>query len=216
MMIKAFNIDEMDLNYTVGIGVMKIQSSEITLDFLYDLMEQFQEHYPDSMVQFFNHNYVLNYDHLFNACYYTLKAFKNGNNISNKRNLEFFLYLACSHQIKESLKHFGLNNEFIKTGLLPYCIISTSTKINTIRQDLSRVLYHETANLDMFKPSKVRFKSIIDHYKFTPNQLEVVLASYGHKLDLKEIYDEYLEDLNKVLNDLICEKMALLSLEKTR
>ena len=50
MMIKAFDIEEMDLNYTVGIGVMKIQSSEITLNFLYDLMEQFQEHYPNSML----------------------------------------------------------------------------------------------------------------------------------------------------------------------
>ncbi|GAH31803.1 unnamed protein product [marine sediment metagenome] len=41
-----------------------------------------------------------------------------------------------------------------------------------------------------------------------------VLKSYGHKVDILNEDSMNIESLYGVLNDLICEKMVLLSLEK--
>ncbi len=70
--------------------------------------------------------------------------------------------------------------------------------------------------LDLNKKKYDKFKRVKDYFQISDNQISVVLKTYGLNLLSKTPTKEDLINLYKVLNDLICEKMALLSLEKIK
>ncbi len=110
MITKSIIINELDLKYSVGISKIQMGLNSLSLEDLFKLIEDIQKDKKGSMIQFFNDELILNSEHVFNACYFTIKAFNNGINISNQKNLEFILYLATKRQIKQSLNHFGLKS----------------------------------------------------------------------------------------------------------
>ena len=209
-------LDEIDLKYSIGISKIQLGLNSLSLEGLFKLVEDIQKDKKGSMIQFFNDELILNSEHVFNACYFAIKAFNNRTNISNQKNLEFILYLATKRQIKQSLSDFGLNSTHISNKELTYCIISSSTELSLIDEVILQKLNAKHLTLDLNKKNHDKFKRVKDYFNISDNQISVVLKTYGLNLLSKTPTKEDLLNLYKVLNDLICEKMALLSLEKIK
>ena len=124
MICESITLKESNLKYYIGISQIQVGISFLNLENFIDLINNIQKSKNGLMIQFFNATYVLDLDHILNACYYTIKSFKSGTNISNQINLEFLLYLASKRQIKRSLKDFGITHSHLSSKKLNYCIIS--------------------------------------------------------------------------------------------
>jgi hypothetical protein len=216
MITKSIKINEIDLKYNFGISKLQMGSNSLTSKNLFKLVEDLENETKGSMIQFFNDEFTLNSVHVFNACYFTIKAFNNGTNISNQKNLEFILYLASKRQIKQGLKDFGLNYTNVSNKELNYCIISLSTELSWIDEIILQKLNakHSILNLDNFEYEK--FKRVKNYFQISDNQISVILKSYDLSYLSTKPTKEDLINLYMALNDLICEKMALLSLEKIK
>ena len=216
MITKSIIIKEIDVKYSIGISKIQLGLSSLSLEDLFKLVEDIQKDKKGSMIQFFNDEFILNSEHVFNACYFTFKAFNNGINISNQKNLEFILYLATKRQIKQCLKDFGLKFTHISNKELTYCIISSSTELSLIDEVILQKLNAKHIPLDLNNKNYDKFKRVKEYFQISDNQISVVLKAYGLNLLSKTPTKEDLINIYMALNDLICEKMALLSLEKIK
>ena len=201
-------------NYYIGINAIKLRLNNRSLDSVIDTAHKIQMNFPDSVIQFFNDEFVLDQKHIVNACYYLLRSFNSNQNIASSKNIELLLYLACNRQIKFSLKYFGLNEEVLETGILHYCIIHNFDHIRKIDARILAELNCITVKSKLLEKSLEKFNKIKDFFGFTDNQLEVILKSYNIKLKYSELNLENVDLFYDSLNDLICERMTLLSLEK--
>ena len=158
MIRKKFKIKEM--NYIVGLNQISLDLTQLmdlhnlkhdneVLDYIFNLIEEIQKKYDESIVQFLNDKFLLNQDHLFSACYYTLKAFMDNINISNKKNLELFLYLATQRQIKNGIKSFGIEISNLKDDKLNFCIISSRNNLDKINYDILQKMNGVERNIDI-------------------------------------------------------------------
>lgn len=207
-------IKQKDLEYYIGVKAIKLRLNNRSLEDILELTHQIQMDFPDSVIQFFNDEFVLNEKHLINACYYFIKSFSSNRNIASSKNLEFLLYLACSRQIKFSLKFFGINEEILEKGVLHYCVIHKLDKISEISTKLLVTLDSIPQKPKILEMSLEKFNKVKKFFNFTDEQLEVILRSYNIKPKETKLNQENLNLLVEGLNDLICEKMTLLSLEK--
>ncbi|NHJ20558.1 MAG: hypothetical protein EAX91_06430 [Candidatus Lokiarchaeota archaeon] len=201
-------------DYYVGINQIEINPDEVRINDLVKLIESVQDLHKDTVLQFFNEKHILNIEHILHACYFVQKAFHINANISNKKNLEFFLYLAAKRQIKISLKDFGVIENNLRNRRISYCIITPKNNIDQIQMEINKHLNFKELDINFEDNSEEKYKIIKDYFGFSNNQILVILKSYG--IDESEIYAEQvnLQSLFKALNDLICEKMVLLSLDK--
>lgn len=224
MIVRKFNIDELNLEYFVGINQIKMDfdkfldfsktdDEENTLNQFLNFIEEIQNKNENSMIQFFKDKYILNQDHIFTACYYLQKAFLQKINISNKKNLELLLYLTANRQINKSIEVLGIDySDLIKNNLI-FCIISPVDNLNSINNEVLRILSAEEIELRINYQSHSKLNSIKEFFKISENQFLPILSSYGIKIKTSEFS---LNSMFSALYDLICEKMALLSLEKTK
>ena len=200
--------------YYVGINQIEIDPEVVKIDELMKFIEVIQSRHEDNVIQFFSDRYILNSEHILHACYFVQKAFFANNNISNKKNLELILYLATKRQIKQSLESFGINNYNLQNKRISYCIISSEDKFNHINTEINRQLHSNEISLNFGDLSINKYNRVKKYFQFSDNQILTVWRSYGYKIDILDLNSLELENLYKALNDLICEKMALLSLEK--
>ena len=214
MIVKNFNITELELTYFIGINRIKINANVYTIDQLFELSDKIQNKYSDSILQFFNENYILNTEHIFNACYFSLKAFHYKKNISNKKEIEFLLYLATKRQIKSAINDVGINNSNIQNGIVNYCIVSYVDNVSVINNAIKEALNANEIKFTLTQENADKFKIIKEHFEISDEQIKIILNSYGIKKDIEVLLKENIHSLYSVLNELICEKMALLSLEK--
>jgi len=203
-------------NYYVGINQVEIDSKDIHINKLLELIEIVTSNYKNIVLQFFDDKYILNQEHILYACYFVQKAFYAQKNISNKKNLEFILYLAAKRQIKLSLHFFGVKAYNFQDKRISYCIISPEDNMNQLNIEINKYLNSKDISLNLVQLSIEKFKRVKKYFEFSDNQILTVLRSYGYKNDILDINSLKLESLYNALNDLICEKMALLSLEKRR
>jgi tRNA threonylcarbamoyladenosine modification (KEOPS) complex Cgi121 subunit len=203
-------------NYYIGINQIEIDPKEVQIKELVELIELIQGHHEDIVLQFFNDRYILNSEHILHACYFVQKAFYTKNNISNKKNLELLLYLAAKRQIKLSLEWFGVSNYNLQDKRISFCIISLEDNLQKVNIEINSYLHSKDISLNLENLSIDKIKIVKKYFEFSDNQILTVLCSYGYKNDILDINSLNLESLYEVLNDLICEKMALLSLEKRR
>ncbi|MHA1461339.1 MAG: KEOPS complex subunit Cgi121 [Promethearchaeota archaeon] len=203
-------------NYYVGINQIEIDPKEVQINKLVELIEVIQNHYADTVLQFFSDRYILNPEHVLHACYFVVKAYYTKKNISNKKNLELLLYLAAKRQIKLGLEGFGVNNYNLQNRRISFCIISLEDNIQQVNIEINSNLHSKDISTNLGNLSIDKFKIVKKYFELSDNQILTVLKSYGHKIDILDVNSLNLESLYKALNDLICEKMALLSLEKRR
>lgn len=216
MIIKKFNINDLKLNYFIGINQIKLIDKKFALNQIFDLIENMQTSYDGSIIQFFNDKYVLSQDHVFLACYYVQKAFLQNINISNKKNIELFLYLATKRQIKISIEAFGITENSLKTGKLNFCIISPKNIIAELNIALLKHLGGIEIKFTLNNKTIEKFNRIKNFFNISDNQIITILNSYGISNINNFQINENLNILFSSLDDLICEKMTILSLEKIK
>jgi len=214
MIVEDFLIEDIELKYSVGIGQIKLDSSSLELEPLLDLVKEIQNKYKDTYLQFFNDKFVLNTQHIYHACFFTQKSFYYKINISNQKELEFLLYLATKRQIKDAIKDFGIDLEFIKKELINFCIITSDQTINKISNHIISVLKAIETKFNLNNQNFEKYNNIRKYFAFSDNQINSILKSYNINIDIKNPNVDNLQSLYLALNDLICEQMALLSLEK--
>ncbi|MFX0106077.1 MAG: KEOPS complex subunit Cgi121 [Candidatus Hodarchaeota archaeon] len=223
MIIRDFNIAESNLKFFVGINQIKINfdkfleedeldNGETALNRFFKLTEKIQNKNENLVIQFIKDRYILNQDHIFTACYYSQKAFQQKKNISNKKNIELLLYLATNRQINKSIEAVGIDYSDLVNNNLIFCIISQRDNVNEINNELLKILNAEEIELTINNQSDAKLNAIKEFFEISKNQLIPVLRSYEIKLKNSRIN---LNSISLALYDLICEKMALLSLEKT-
>jgi len=214
MIVNNFKIIEINLSYYIGINRIKMSSRRYKVDQLFELIEIIQNKYKDSILQFFDDKYVLNTEHIYNACYFVMKAFLQDKNISNKKELEFLLYLATKRQIKSAIVDFGIDNEKIRGDILNICIVSSEENLNLINNDVKKTLNASEEEITLNRITIEKYEMVKNYFKITDNQITTVLKSYGINKNEDSVTNEKIDSLYMALNDLISEKMALLSLEK--
>jgi tRNA threonylcarbamoyladenosine modification (KEOPS) complex Cgi121 subunit len=216
--MKTYSITNLNgvSNYYIGINQIEIDPKEVQIKELVELIGVIQSQHEDTVLQFFNDRYILNPEHILHACYFVQKAFYTKYNISNKKNLELLLYLAAKRQIKLSLECFGVNDNNLRNKRISFCIISLKDNIQQINIEINNYLHSQDIGLNLGNLSIDKFKIVKKYFELSDTQILTVLKAYGYKNDVFEINSLSLESLYGALNDLICEKMALLSLEKRR
>ncbi|GAF99195.1 unnamed protein product, partial [marine sediment metagenome] len=216
MDVKEFSITSLDLNYFVGLNQIKLNNKEFELNQLFKLIEELQTSYRNSIIQFFSDKYIINQDHVFTACYYVQKVFLYNINISKKVNIELFLYLAANRQITPSIEAFGVSEINLEKKLLSFCIISPNDNIAEINKTLIKNLEAEEIYSTLNDKTIEKFNRIKKYFEINDNQIISVLKSYGLVVKDTTLMNENLDNYYLALNDLIYEKMALLSLEKVK
>ena len=227
MITQKFNIKEINLEYFVVINQIKFNLTQFlqlfTIDYeeealkhLFTLTQELQNRNKGSMIQFIKDKYLLNENHLFTACYYVQKAFYYNTNISNKKNIEFLLYLSANRQISKGIETFGIDIKDLRNGHLLFCIISQSNTIGKINSELLSILKVKEIELAINSLLNEKITTIKEYYGISDNQIFSILNSYGIKLVDKQISNIDLDSIAIALFDLICEKMALLNLEKMK
>jgi tRNA threonylcarbamoyladenosine modification (KEOPS) complex Cgi121 subunit len=222
--VKDFRFKEMGINYFVGISQIKfdeiqflktnnINNEETALEYLFDMIEELQNKNKDSIIQFVKDDYLLNQDHMFLACYYMQKAFLQKTSISHKKNIELLLYLSTHRQISKSIKAFGIDENDLKEGRLTVCITSPFNNLEEVHNEILQILNATELELTINDIKIEKINKIIKNYNISNEQIESVLKSYGIQEINTQKSNINLEDLTLAIFDIICEKMALLSLE---
>ena len=225
VIVKEFYIEEMELKYFVGISQIEIEinqfleankldNEEEALNYLFKLIEELQNKNSESTIQIIKENYVLNQDHIFIACYYLQKALFHENLISNKKAIELLLYLSTHRQISKGIKLFGLDSDDLKKGKFTICFISPIDNLKSVHDDVLEILYAHEIGITINDLTLEKITEIIKIFELSEPQIKSVLNSYGIKnVNLKKPKNN-LPNISIAVFDLICEKMALLNLEK--
>ncbi|MFX0008320.1 MAG: KEOPS complex subunit Cgi121 [Promethearchaeota archaeon] len=223
MILREFKIPDINLHFFVGINQVKVTLNRIldsnrieheqkVLINFFELLNNIQEKYKSSLVQFIKEKYILNEDHIFTACYYVEKAFLHKINISNKKNVELLLYLAANRQINKSIDGFGIDFSDLNKQLT-LCIVSPKNNLNEIYDELSSVLSLKEAKLTINDQTTKKIDLIKDYFEISDNQISIVLKTYGITSSYSDLS---LNSITSAICDLIFEKMALLCVEKGR
>ncbi|MHA2289839.1 MAG: KEOPS complex subunit Cgi121 [Promethearchaeota archaeon] len=201
-------------HYYIGINQIEIGPKKVQINDLVELIENVHINHNETVLQFFNEEFVLNFEHILHACYFVQKTFNANINISKTKNLELLLYLAANRQIKLSLEAFGVKDHNFQNKKISFCIISSEDNIKRVNIEINEKLSSKDIALDFENLSVDKYNRIKKYFKFSDKQILTVLRSYGYISDEEQIKSLDFERLYEALNDLISEKMALLSLEK--
>ncbi|MHA2281059.1 MAG: KEOPS complex subunit Cgi121 [Promethearchaeota archaeon] len=227
MIVKDCYIEHMDLNYYVGISQIKIElgqflevnnikNKEEGLNYLFKVIEELQNKNKESTIQIFKDNYVLNQDHIFIACYYLQKALFHKTLISNKKSIELLLYLSTHRQINKGIKSFGVDTRDLNKGEFIICIISPINNLYMINNAIMENLNATEVKISINDLNSEKLRDIIKFYELSELQIKSVLNSYGIKNVNLGNPKTNLHEISSAIFDLLCEKMALLNLEKIR
>ena len=224
MIVNEFKIQDLNLHYFVGINQIKLSLNKIIdtnkinkkeeiLNQFFNIIYEIQDRYENSMIQFIKDKYLLNKEHIFTACYYSEKAFLQNNTISNKKNIEVLVYLATKRQINKSIESFGIEFSDLIKNKLTFCIISPINNLDSINTTLLSALSAEEEEITLNLQSNSKINEIKRFFKISNNQIDCALNSYGIVPRNSELNLKYLA---LVVYDLICEKMAILYVERAK
>jgi len=225
MIVRDFYIEAMELRYFAGINQIEfdlnkflkansIDDEEEALNYVFNIIDDLQNKNKGSTIQIICDKYVLNQDHIFVACYYMQKAFFHKTHISNKKNIELMLYLSTSRQISKGIESFGIDYNDLKERNIVICIVSPIDNIERINKDILQILGANEIELTINSLTIEKINTIIDKYEISNSQIKSVLNSYGNNKSNITDFKNNLESLYLAIFDLICEKMALLNIEK--
>jgi hypothetical protein len=99
---------------------------------------------------------------------------------------------------------------------MSYIIVSNENNLNKINDEILQNLKANEIEITLNNKNAEKFNQIKSYFEISNNQINAVLNSYGVKNFSNKLIANNLDNLFLALNDLICEKMAILSLEKIR
>lgn len=204
-----------DMKYFIIINTIKIDTSNLIQEQLFEFLKQLQKKYPKPITQLFSTRYLINTNHLLYAIYFSLKAYHEQKIISNRPSIELLLYLSGNRQIKEAIQAFGISNQELAKGTLNYCIVAEETKLEKINREFLNYFNYSEKALKLNTTSKDKFTRIKNYFNLSDTQLATKLNSLGTEKEHNLGNEEDLQILTNALCDLVVEKMVLLSLEGT-
>ncbi|MFW9949429.1 MAG: KEOPS complex subunit Cgi121 [Candidatus Thorarchaeota archaeon] len=214
MIIKSIQNLEIGFKGYIGLIEVTIENENILKTKLEDLIGYIYKNYNQAIFQILNNKYILNPDHIYLAYYFTLKAFSSNNNISKSKSIEFLLYLSTNRQIKNAIGDFGVQYDKIVDMTYIICLMSNHNNIETIYRDIKTQLELKKVKFELNKKSLEKLTHIKSYFNITDEQLKVILRSYGVYNNDNFLQIQPIDNLYCALNDLICERMVLISLEK--
>lgn len=214
MIVQEFTFPERNLHYFVGVG--SLITNTLKIDDIFELLERIQNQFENCMIQFFNKKLILNFNHIFYACYHTLRSFHLKANISNKMGIEFLLYLSANRQIRKALKYYGLTKENVNQEQITFCIISLTKNMDEILTEILNLINATETKLNLDKEPIVKYENLKKFFEINDNQIVTVLKSHGININKIVPNRNNIIQLNLAIEDLIAEKMVLLSLESTQ
>lgn len=216
MHIEEFYIEDLDLHYFVSLNKIMVNKNDLTLTEFFKLIQSIQDEYENVIIQFFNDEYVLNEDHIHSAIYFVQKAFTEELNISQSKNIELLLYLAANRQINQAIQYFGITNEQFNKKELNCCLISLQNNLLDVMDKGLKKLNATKSKFELSANDPQKLERIKYVFKFNDEQIKTVLESYGSRIKTSKTLLQKKDLAEKVFLDLICEQMALLSLEKVK
>jgi hypothetical protein len=120
--------------------------------------------------------------------------------------------MAANRQIKIAIDAFGIGLRDLEKGELCYCIISAADNLLTVNEAILRSLKAQQIDLKLGITSNNKIEELKSFFEIADAQINIILKSYG----IKKVRNASLEQVSVALNDLLCEKMTLLSLEKLK
>jgi tRNA threonylcarbamoyladenosine modification (KEOPS) complex Cgi121 subunit len=210
MNVKRFKLFDDDSIYYIAIGRIKVLSRDIDLKKLFLKLDSIQDKEGMLLFQFFCTDHVLDYQHVCNACFFTLKAIKEKTCISNKNNLEFLLYLSTNRQIDNAIQDFGIKPVHAEKEFFDFCIVGNDRNILKKVDDIFDEFLLQEVRSELNTKNVDKFNKVKDYFSIKDLQMASILHSYDQNSN------ENLDSLYLILNDLIREKMVLLSLEKAK
>ena len=99
LIIREFDTEEPKLIYKVGLSQIKSIGDENSIESIFQSINEIQSNFSGIIIQSVDNKYVLNQEHVYNACYFVQKALSMNLNISSKIHIELLLYLAANREI---------------------------------------------------------------------------------------------------------------------
>jgi tRNA threonylcarbamoyladenosine modification (KEOPS) complex Cgi121 subunit len=212
MIQEDFDIELYNMQYSVILNSLKFKDHP-SMEEIFDGMNHLQEKFRDAIIQFFNSDLIINLQHIIYAIYFSQRAFSQEINISNKISIEFLLYLAANRQIKIAIDSFGIRAENLNQGPIYICIVSEKTRSMQIYEELCNLFDVEEINLQFPDFTTEKILRIKNFYTISEDQISSILSTSNSDYisNFKDI--ENVEIIQGALLGIVCEKMALLSLE---
>jgi len=215
MKLKSIYNMETGLKFYTGITEVSINIEDVSSNQLLSLSDYVDVSYDNALLQFLSKKYILNSEHIYSACYFTYNAFLSHNNISKSKEIELLLYLSMNRQIKIAIRDFGLSDDSKKFFNVILCLSSFQNNLDIIYTDLHDRIKFQELSFTLDDYSIERFNRIKNYFEISDNQIKVLLKSANLSINKKNINEISLDYLYSALNDIIREKMVLLSVEKT-
>lgn len=194
-MLKKLQNENFSFKSVCITGFSNIEISYIEIR---DEIEKIQDKYK-VIIQFFNSQLIASWEHLFFSVIHSLKAFDQGNNISNKLELEILLYASAQHQIKVAIERFGINEEIKNIAMI---ILGNSMEdIENSKLKISELI-KGTENESVLNINGKKYESICKHFNIT--KLEIETASVSSKQD----------DKLDALKEIVLNRIAFVIFEK--
>jgi tRNA threonylcarbamoyladenosine modification (KEOPS) complex Cgi121 subunit len=147
----------------------------------------------DVEIQFFDAQFIADWQHLYFAVLNALTAFKSGRNVSKNLAIETILYASAQHQIKKALENLGIKP---KTSQIALVIIGE--RAETLKSMLNAILREASAERDdqVLELTEEKMENIRKIFGISDLELETVMKR---------------GNLKKALIDIVIERMALLA-----
>ncbi|TET62118.1 hypothetical protein E3J49_08780 [Candidatus Bathyarchaeota archaeon] len=185
------NIEEFGKHVVIsGFRNVKIENIEEFLKIIR------KEKPPGVEIQFFDAKSVATSQHLYFAALNALKAFDNKENISKSLAMETMLYASAQRQIRKAMTSLG-----IKQASSEIAVLIIGEKPETAMSALSMISKRiNTKPIDtVLKLSEEKTAGIREIFGISDTEMRVVMKK---------------DDLNKVLVDLVVERMAILATQR--
>ncbi|WP_455368234.1 KEOPS complex subunit Cgi121 [[Eubacterium] cellulosolvens] len=161
-----------------------------------ELMQTLKRKSSDVMIQLFDSNLILGYDHILFSVLNALKGKKNNKMISEDLPMEILVYASAQRQINKSIEMLGVRKDSRRIVLI--ALSKSEKRLYDLRDLISKMQdpYIDDSLFNMWNSEMAR--TIKTMFKISNSEVKSVK---------RKNYSD-----RKIFEELIIEKMALLSL----
>ncbi len=156
-----------------------------------ETLRQLDEMVKGRTYQLFDADKIADQNHIYYAAANALYALENGNNISNKLDVETLLYVSTQNQISKAIQLVGVSKQTKRIAVAVITERENDPLATEIAEQLGDV------NDGILAPSPAKYESLKQLYEITETAIETVGS------------DKYM-----ALSSLITEKSTLISLRR--
>lgn len=195
MTIKEIRDEEFPFNY---IFISGISNAETSFNKLIENIDKISNE-NQVIIQIFNSELIAGWEHLFFSAIHSLKAFKDGKNLSNKLNLEILLYASGQPQIKKAIKLLGIRPEIQNIAIL---ILGNSIEtLENVKLQIFKLI-KGIEDESILNINENKFEKLCEVFKITPLEIE--------STSISDNWEDKLEAINKI----ILNRIAFVIIEK--